>query len=84
MSEQSQRAALTVTESEGHRLVARVGRSPYLLARGVEVYTVPALEPLVMGDGTKLAAVTVMVRAETDFACGLGVGFVVVTSEGLV
>lgn len=50
----------------------------------IEVYAVPASEPMVMADGTSIPAVTVMVRAETDKDCGIGVGFVTAISEGLI
>lgn len=80
----SQSCALTLTANEGARLLSRLAKSTFLQARGIEVYTVPASEPMVMADGTKFPAVTVMVRAETDMACGIGVGFVTAISEGLI
>jgi hypothetical protein len=83
-TELSQWTALHVTKSEGERLIARLRGSQFLMSHGVEVYTVPSTEPFVMHDGSKHEGVTVMVRAETDLSCGMGVGFVTAISEGLV
>jgi hypothetical protein len=84
MSEQPQRKALTLTTDEATRLLARLKKANYLLNRGIEVYAVADTEPFVMGDGSKHPASSVMVRAEDDHLCGVGVGFVVAISEGLV
>jgi len=81
-AELSQRVALHLTSNEANRLVARVKEASYLLARGIEVYLVTA-EPVVLNDGSKHVGVNVMVRAESDFACGVGVGFLVAISEGV-
>lgn len=80
----SQSAALTLTKNEAVHLLNRLAKSTFLKARGIEVYAVPALEPMVMDDGRSFPAVVVMVRAETDKACGIGVGFVTAISEGLI
>lgn len=83
-TELSQSRALTLTVNEADSLLRRLRRSTFLLNRGIEVYTVPSTEPMVLNDGSKHLAVEVMVRAETDKACGMGVGFVTAISEGLV
>jgi hypothetical protein len=80
--ELSQRVALHLTVTEATRLLARVKGARYLHNRGIEVYMVPS-EPVFMHDGPKEDGVNVMVRAETDFACGVGVGFLVAVSEGI-
>ena len=82
MNEVSQHIALHLTVTEATRLVARVKGARYLVNRGIEVYLVPS-EPVFMHDGAKEDGVNVMVRAETDFACGVGVGFLVAVSEGI-
>ncbi len=81
-TELSQSQALYLTKSEADRLLAKVKNSTFLLNRGIEVYTVSA-EPMPMQDGSKHEAVYVMCRAETDKACGMGVGFVTAISEGV-
>ncbi len=80
----SQSAALTLTENEANHLLRRLAKSAFLKDRSIEVYTVPSLEKIPMADGTSVPAMTVMVRAETDKACGIGVGFVTAISEGLI
>ena len=80
-TEPSQHQALYLTKSEATRLLQRVRTSTYLGNRGIEIYTVEA-EPMVMHDGSKQAAVRVMVRAPSDMACGMGVGFLTALSEG--
>ena len=80
--ETSQHQALYLTKSEADRLLAKVSRAAFLVARGIEIYTVSA-EPMPMADGSKHDAVYVMVRAETDKACGMGVGFVTAICEGV-
>ena len=81
--ELAQSAVINLTETEAKRLLARVKNSAFLHNRGIEVYTVPH-EPMIMNDGSKQPAVTVMVRAETDKACGIGVGFLTALSEGAI
>ena len=81
-TELSQRQALHLTKSEADRLMRRLHNATFLLHRGIEVYTVSA-EDMVLPDGSKHEAVYLMVRAETDMACGMGVGFVTAVSEGV-
>ncbi len=80
--ELSQFQALYTTKSEATSLLARLRGSTFLMTRGIEVYTVSA-EPMVMHDGSKQEAVYVMCRAETDRACGMGVGFVTAIVDGI-
>lgn len=82
-NEMVQCSVLHLTSSEATHLLARLNHSRFLQNRGIEVYTVPS-EPMVLGDGSKHEAVTVMVRAETEKAAGVGVGFVTAISEGLI
>lgn len=83
--ELSQKRALRLTVTEGEQLKRRLSRSMFLANRGIEVYLVPCEEPMVMADGVTMApSVLVMVRAETDMRCGMGVGFVTAISEGLI
>jgi len=82
-TELSQSRALTLTVNDATRLLSHLRHSTFLMHRGIEVYTVPAIEPMIMNDGSKHPAVEVMVRAETDKACGMGIGFVVAISEGV-
>lgn len=82
-TELSQHQALYCTASEAQTLLRRLQGAKFLMTYGVEVYTVPA-EPMPMENGSKVDAVFVMCRAETDMQCGMGVGFVTAISEGLV
>ena len=80
--EPSQQQALYLTATEAETLLNRIRNSTFLMYRGIEVYTVPA-DPMPMQDGSKHDAVFLMVRAETDLACGMGVGFVTAVCEGV-
>lgn len=81
--ETPQRVALHLPEIEAKCLLVRLARGTFLTNRDVEVYAVDAVD-CVLADGSKVPGAHVMVRAETEFKVGLGVGFVTAISEGLV
>lgn len=66
-----------MSEVDARHLLHRLRNSRTLITYGVEVYTVDDAEPILEeGGDRKVPAVGVMVRAETDYQCGLGVGYV--------
>lgn len=82
-NEPCQASALALTKSEAETLLKRLSKTTFLAIRGIEVYAVPMTEPFIMGNGSKHEGAIIMVRAGTERACGMGVGFVVAISEGL-
>jgi hypothetical protein len=80
--ETPQRPALLVTVDEASHTMRRVEKSSFLRDQGVTVYTVPSETPIYV-DERKVPAVVLMVRAETDYLVGVGVGFVTLLVEGL-
>lgn len=75
--------ALTLTLTEAERLIARVRHARFLADRDIAVYMQPA-DPMVMEDGTSQLAVYVKVDAPSPMAIGMGIGFLVAISEGIV
>lgn len=76
-----QRRALYMSEVDARHLLHRLRNSRTLITYGVEVYTVEAEPILEEGGDRKVPAVGVMVRAETNYQCGLGVGYVLGVEE---
>lgn len=79
----SQQRALHLVKGQAERLLDRARSSEFIKSHGIELYLVeaPAIEiknPVFSGT---FNAVYIMVRAETDMACGMGVGFVTALSE---
>lgn len=73
----AQALALNLPAVEAEAFCRRMQETRFLVDRGIKVYAVPSLEPFVQPSGASVPGACVMVRAETDMACGIGVGYVV-------
>lgn len=70
------RTAMRVTTYGADLLLNEIRGTGFLEVRGIEVFIEPDPEPMLTLDGTNVeAAVFVKVKAPTEFAAGVGVGF---------
>ena len=79
-----ERLALTLATEEAVLLVKKLSPVRFLRNSGIEVYLVPMSEPFMLPSGQAVPGSYLKVRAETDFRCGMGVGYVVAVSEGSI